>query len=134
MYSCQRCAARKIRCDKQQSRGACVRHNVECEYRILPRARRKKKPDRNEILVGRLEQYEKLLHQKGVDQGALAKAPNYYTSSLTINESRPTTKDTPPLQLPEPTTSQPLGFVSQTQLLHDQNRSKYLEKFVYRDA
>lgn len=133
-HSCQRCAVRKIRCDKQQPCGACVRHNFVCEYRMLPPPRRKKKPDRNKILIGRLEQYERLLHRKGVDPGASPKAPSQHTSSLTTNGSGLATKDTSPLQRPDPTIAQPVGVIPQTQLLHDQNRSKYLDKFVYHDA
>ena len=133
-HSCQRCAVRKIRCDKQQPCGACVRHKVECEYRMLPPPRRKRKRDRNEVLSGRLEQYERTLHQKGVDPGVLSKAPSHHTSSLTTNGSGLATKDESPLQIPDPTSDQSVGVVPQTQLLHDQNRSKYLEKFVYHDT
>ena len=133
-HSCQRCAVRKIRCDKQKPCGACVKHNLECEYRMLPPPRRKKKRNRNEILVGRLKQYDRLLQQKDVDPGALPKAPSHHTSSLTTNGGILINEGTSPLQTPDPTIAQRLGVIPQTQLLHDRNRSKYLDKFVYYDA
>jgi hypothetical protein len=129
-HSCHRCAVRKVRCDKQQPCAACARHNVECEYRVLPTRRRRKKPDRNSISTGRLEQYGRPLHRKGSDAGEQARTSNRDTSSVNTNGSDLTTNNT----FSSRTTVQSMGAVPQAKLLHERQRSKYLDKFVYHDV
>lgn len=143
--SCHRCAVRKVKCDRQQPCGACVRQKTECEYRILPPTQPKRKRGREEILLERLAQYERLLPRKDVDRDAssphtfpkeqIGKIPpgatDSPTSSLTANRSGPTIKDTSPLRVADSTAAHSLGIVYKAQLLHDQDRSKYLDNALW---
>lgn len=131
IHSCQRCAVRKIRCDKQQPCAACVRLKVECEYRILAPPKRKRKPDRNEVLVRRLEQCERSLRRKFDDSGAPLKAPpNPSNSSLTANGRDLASNEGAPLQIPDPPITGPSGNDPQKQLNRDHSRSKYHDESV----
>ena len=130
-HSCQRCAVRKTKCDKQQPCGACLRHNAECEYRSLSRPRRRKRIDRTDLLAKRLEQYERLLHQKEVDPGSSPKASGNNTSPLATSRGHTTDKDTLLLKKPNHSNAHPLSALPQDQVLvHDQGRSKYVDKYV----
>ena len=133
-HSCQRCAVRKIRCDKQQPCAACVKADARCEPRVVRPPRRKRGLNRNEILSGRLAQYEKLLQQKDVGPVGLTRTPGHNASSLTTNGTVSTTKERSPSQAPDVPPAQPLGVGSRPQLLHDKGRSKYIDKFVYHNA
>lgn len=134
-HSCQRCAVRKIRCNKQRPCNACVKANAECEQRVIRPPQRRKRANRNEILSGRLAQYERLLQQKDTVQNASTETPDHkISSSLTTNESISTTKDSSPLQTPNAVIARPLRVSDDAQLLHDRGRSKYLDKLVYQSA
>jgi hypothetical protein len=126
--SCDRCAVRKVKCDKQQPCTACSRHNVQCEYRILPKRRRRRKPD-NDILNGRLEQYQRPLHQKDVPTGNILQAPNQDASSVTTNGSDLTINDAASLG----SIAHASGDIARAKLIHDDNRSKY-NKSVSHDS
>ena len=133
-HSCQRCAARKIKCDKQQPCGACVKSNAECEHRLLPRPKRRKRQDRNEVLVRRLEQYERLLHQKVAGSEVPPKDPEDLSSSRSSYRSDSTVKDVKNSPLSRPSglsVTHPMSALPQDQVLvRDENRSKYLDKSV----
>ena len=113
-----------------------MRHNAECEYRMFPPPRRRKKPDRSEILHTRLERYGRILYQKDLDLDVLSNPPNRSASSFAADGKGGSlvTKDISSMQLPSPTTVQSSDDIPSAQLLYDQNRSKYLDRYVYLDA
>ena len=134
-HSCQRCAVRKIRCDKKRPCTACTKADAECEHRVIRPPQRRKRANRNEILNGRLAQYERLLQQKDAGQDALTEtSDNKASPSLAINESSSKIRDGSPVQTPNTVIARPLRVSDDTQLLHDQGRSKYLDKLVYQNA
>jgi hypothetical protein len=65
-FACQLCQHRKVRCDRQNPCGNCVKSGAEC-LRVAPSRprRRKRKLDEKE-LVQRLQAYEDLLSEHGV--------------------------------------------------------------------
>jgi hypothetical protein len=68
-YSCTRCSARKVRCDRQRPCGACTRHEVECVFKPpqAPGEKRKRAASPGQDLVSRLKHYERLLQERGID-------------------------------------------------------------------
>jgi hypothetical protein len=48
-HACQRCRAKKAKCDQQQPCLNCVKHAVDCEYGIRKRSGRKKQQTHDEI-------------------------------------------------------------------------------------
>jgi Fungal Zn(2)-Cys(6) binuclear cluster domain len=67
IYSCQRCAGRKVKCDRQNPCSACVKHKVECVYQTLQSLEKRPKRVKYQILVDRIRHYEALLQAHGID-------------------------------------------------------------------
>lgn len=67
-YSCIRCFERKVKCDKEGPPcGNCSKSGVECNFRVPPAPRRRKKRTQEEILKAKLTHYEDILRSKGID-------------------------------------------------------------------
>jgi hypothetical protein len=75
-FSCVRCSERKVKCDRQRPCGACAKHCADCVY--SPSRQTQKKPKRAKVqaLADRLEQYESLLQQHGIDRNELPSFSN----------------------------------------------------------
>ena len=124
-HSCQRCAVRKVRCDKQQPCTACLRHNVECEYRTPPPPRRRTKASRDDLLNKRSAVAERPQQRHDPDAIASRGLSAHSPSSLTTEHASLTAQDTSAVQVPHSTTATPIGFVPKLQ------RSKYLFKSIH---
>ena len=60
--SCLPCQQRKVRCDRQQPCGACVRAELTCTAATaVPPQRRKRRSSDQHLLMARLQRYERLL-------------------------------------------------------------------------
>lgn len=119
-HSCDRCFRRKVKCDKQLPCSACVRHNAECVFRVpvRPRARKERPPE--DALIKRIQHYEELLRQAGVDPESLPGGPPAL--------SRPAqTIETPLLSTPQ-SLSGAAREPDKPQLVYKHGRSRYLDK------
>ena len=107
-HSCNRCAARKVKCDRQNPCSACINHNVDCVFTPPPPpGKRHKRPkDKNQILVDRLKHYEALLQEHGIDPDKV-----------------PDTR-----KLPDTPESESSRNISTTQVILGQGRSKIVDK------
>ncbi|KAL9094656.1 MAG: hypothetical protein Q9165_002925 [Trypethelium subeluteriae] len=68
-YACVLCSQRKIKCDRVQPCSRCVKSRADCVYRAPepPKRRKRKEPEGDEELRGRLHDYERLLKEAGID-------------------------------------------------------------------
>lgn len=67
-YSCVRCFDRKVKCSRDPDGCSnCIKSGVDCLYRVPPAPRRRKKRTQEEILKARLDHYEQILRNKGID-------------------------------------------------------------------
>ncbi|ETS77901.1 hypothetical protein PFICI_09963 [Pestalotiopsis fici W106-1] len=66
-YACIRCAARKVKCDRNSPCAACTRHQVECVFNLAHPPRNRHKRGQQQALKDRIKQYEALLLEKGID-------------------------------------------------------------------
>lgn len=67
-YSCIRCFDRKVKCSREPDGCSnCIKSGVDCVYRVPPAPRRRKKRTQEEILKARLDHYEQILLNKGID-------------------------------------------------------------------
>ncbi|KAL4909648.1 fungal-specific transcription factor domain-containing protein [Aspergillus multicolor] len=67
LNACNKCAARKVRCDKQEPCSTCQRSGAECIYpAIVHRPRKRRFQCSHEALLGKLREYEDLLRGAGV--------------------------------------------------------------------
>ncbi|KAJ5935009.1 hypothetical protein N7466_004556 [Penicillium verhagenii] len=66
-HSCILCQQRKVRCDQQKPCTGCVRAQVECKVVPPQPARRKKRKAEEDDLIHRLEKYEAIMTQNGID-------------------------------------------------------------------
>jgi hypothetical protein len=76
-FSCIRCAERKVKCDRQKPCGACVKHNVDCNFHASKPPRKKAKRVKVQVLADRLNQYEALLQRHGIDRSELPDSGNH---------------------------------------------------------
>ncbi len=91
-YSCSRCFERKVKCDKKQPCTACVRHNVDCVFRSLPPQKRRKQLSPDQALLDRLNRYESLLRQQGIDPEGIDKPlPSYAEPTRSAHETTSST-------------------------------------------
>ncbi|KAH7396762.1 hypothetical protein DE146DRAFT_763878 [Phaeosphaeria sp. MPI-PUGE-AT-0046c] len=73
-FSCNRCAERKVKCDRQRPRcSACSKHNVDCKFTASKPTQKKQKRIKVQELTGRLKRYEDLLTRNGI---VLSEDPN----------------------------------------------------------
>src|SRR4051812_15848462 len=107
-YACIRCAERKVKCDRQRPCGACLKHNMDCVFNAPKLPRKKHKRVKVQLLADRLNLYESLLQEHGIDASKLptvTQLPSRSSDAATTN-----LKDTQPQTLlslePDTTRSQ----------------------------
>ena len=125
-YSCVRCSDRKVRCDRQYPCGACLKHNVQCLFRMPPSPRRKKKRVKEGTLRDKLVRYEVLLQKLGVDPNELPNTSE--AEDRTIGGSETTTVDTLQLLTLASTTAETEQSITKSQLLQGQGGSNLVDK------
>jgi len=125
IYSCIRCSDRKVKCDRQQPCSGCMKHSAECIFRPAYTPRKRQKRARGGSLNDRLEHYEALLKEQGIDASALPDTPR---SRQRLGQNIDGTEY--PLQLPTPASvvSEPEGCITKTQLLYDHGHTKFVDK------
>jgi len=67
VYSCIRCADRKVKCDRQTPCSNCNKHGVDCVHVPSDLTLKRKKRIKVQILNDRLKYYETLLQEQGID-------------------------------------------------------------------
>ena len=128
-YSCVRCFERKVKCDKQHPCAGCMRAKVECIFRIPAAPRRRTKKAQDESLVVRLKQYEEILRSNGIEVPQQS-SPEAGRRSSQISPPDVEKKDhlydrEAPIDHPGPG-----PFEHSGQLIVDQGRSRFVEKYV----
>jgi hypothetical protein len=118
-FACIRCSDRKVRCNKQNPCNSCVRHNVQCVFRPRKQPRKKRNFVENELVEERLQHYEALLREKGIDPGTIPEIRPRATSA------RPEIRKFP---LPAPTRPEQQATVFKPQLLHGHGGTKFVGK------
>jgi hypothetical protein len=66
-FACIRCAERKVKCDRQRPCSACTKHNAECVFNDTKPTRKRQRRVKVQALADRLNQYEALLQEHGID-------------------------------------------------------------------
>ncbi|GLA41436.1 hypothetical protein AnigIFM63309_009526 [Aspergillus niger] len=67
LNACNKCAARKVKCDKKEPCGACHRAGAECIYpTIVHRPRKRKFQSSPDVLMEKLGEYEDLLRRNNI--------------------------------------------------------------------
>jgi hypothetical protein len=102
-FACVRCTARKVKCDKLIPCSACNRHSAECIFRKPDPPRRKRKTVPVDELADRLQRYEALLREKGVD---IDQVPEEDTTTMKP-QSEPVHQQVPTASSPQVTSFQP---------------------------
>lgn len=147
VHSCLRCAARKVKCDKELPCSQCVRHNVQCNYKHYlapPKRHSRAKYDR---LNEQLRRYETLLREHGLDpstdphilndvprphavdsvaSGAVSGAASAAVSTVASAGTDPDL----PLSTPDSTSSRPGLSGSKTQILQIDGQSRFIDKYA----
>ena len=91
-YACVLCSQRKIKCDKRQPCSRCIKSRAECVYRAPdpPKRRKRKEPDDSDGLRSKLQEYERLLKQAGIQVkvaiGSEDQKPSTRTADQAIEE------------------------------------------------
>lgn len=126
-FSCVRCFERKVKCDKNHPCAGCVRSNVECHFRVPAPPRRKKKRTQEDILTERLNQYEQILQQKGINIDSVPATTEQTTPSILSerNGSAPLSDGAQPASTPSETNSR---IFVKPKLIWDEGKARYTEK------
>ena len=130
-YSCIRCSDRKVRCDRQNPCSTCVKHNVQCLFRRLPSPRRKQKRVKDGNLKDKLKRYEALLQKQGVDPDGLPNTSEAGQHRPISGSQDPMTEDALQVPTPASTATEVERSITTSQLLRDQGRSKFVDKWVH---
>ena len=130
-YSCVRCSDRKVRCDRQNPCSPCVKHNVQCLFRAPPPPRKKQKRVKQGNRKEKLQRYEVLLQNLGVDSNGLPNTSEIGQPHANSGPEVPMTEDA--LQVPTPASTAPEmeRSITNSQLLRGQGRSKLVDKLVH---
>lgn len=127
-FACIRCADRKVKCDRQSPCSNCVKHNIECLYNPSHPTRKRQKRVKDQILTDRLQYYEALLKDKGIDPTKLPDTPESDCQpASSIPSSRP---DYNQVSLSS-RNFENFGAterISRTLVVHDQGRYKFVDK------
>ena len=123
-FSCIRCAARKVKCDRQRPCSTCVKHNVDCVFHPPRIPHKRRRITQKQILTDQISRYQALLQQQGID-----------TSESTVDQSPASTvpQQELPLLTPSSIASEPSRRANKTQVVQGQGRSRLLDKFVPRN-
>jgi Fungal Zn(2)-Cys(6) binuclear cluster domain len=136
VYSCIRCAARKVKCDRQNPCNACLKHGADCVFQPSPATEKPSKRVKRQVLANRIRHYEGLLHAHGIDPSKLSDTSDKEASSkiaqtnpMTLTESM---VHTMPITSKKPQSSStefmPSRDADVTQVVHRQGRSAFVEK------
>ena len=129
-YSCVRCSDRKVRCDRQNPCGTCVKHNVQCLFRTLPPPRKKQKRVKEGTLKDKLKRYEALLQKLGVDPNGPSNILEVVQDRTLSDSEVATTEDALQVPTPASTATEVERSITNSQLLRGQGRSKLVDKWV----
>ena len=129
-YSCIRCSDRKVRCDRQNPCGTCIKRNVQCTFRSPPPSRRKERRNRDGTLKDKLERYEALFQRLGVDADVLPEGSRVERDHVDDGSKIAMTDDVLQLPTPASTTTNYERAITTSQILHGQERSKFITKYV----
>ncbi|KIW16612.1 hypothetical protein PV08_03800 [Exophiala spinifera] len=66
-HACARCSERKVKCDRKHPCTACLRFGFDCVYRPLGPRKTRKQSTPHSNLIKRLERYEFLLQEHGIN-------------------------------------------------------------------
>jgi hypothetical protein len=128
-HSCVRCFDRKVKCSRDYPTcTACIKHGQPCEYRAPAKPQRRKRHVQDTVLSKRLKHYEQLLQQNGINV-ATSEDSNAGASGNDHDDSKE-------LEISEDTASPVTSSMtdatrqfSTSQLVFNQGRSHYLEKY-----
>lgn len=123
--ACIRCSERKVKCNKQNPCNTCVRHNAQCIFRTPKPSRKKRKLVGGELMEERLERYEALLKENGIDPDritATSETAHLCSTSLEVQETI--------YQSPVPTSivSEPQATLFKPRILRGQRGTKLVDK------
>lgn len=87
VFACIRCSDRKVKCNRQSPCDTCTKHGVECVFRPPRVGRKRRTLVKDNAKDERLNQYEALLRQHGIDpNGALAAGSSQESDALQRSE------------------------------------------------
>ena len=130
-YSCIRCSDRKVRCDRQNPCGTCVKHNVQCLFRTLQPPRKKQKRVKEGNLKDKLKRYEALLQKQGVDPNGLPNTSEAGQHRTIRGSDVSMTEDALQVPTPASTATEIERSITTSQLLRGQGTSKFVDKWVH---
>ena len=122
-YSCNRCVARKVKCNRERPCRACVRHNVDCIFTPPPIPQRQKRV-KDQVLTDRLRRYEALLQEHGIEP---SKPPETPQSDLGSGSSEAVSSAIPTPRSIESASSR---HFDDAQAVPGQGRAKYVTNRV----
>ena len=128
-FACTRCAERKVKCDRKRPCSACMNHKVDCVFQPPRPPQKRHRQIKNQILTDRLQYYETLLQEQGIDPSKLPDTPG---SDPRRRPSQTVAVAEVPkelqLQTQSSIESEASGSVSKTQVIHGQGRSMFVDK------
>jgi hypothetical protein len=133
-FSCVLCAQRKVKCDRRLAGCAnCVKAHVPCIYRAAPRARRRKKGERDVDATMRMRLYEDALRQLGVDPELVVKQRILNASTDQRSTSTISVRGINDfLTLSGPEKHEPDSSPAETGILvSEEGRTRYLENGIW---
>lgn len=129
-YSCVRCFERKIKCDKQRPCSVCLRSKAECVARIPAAPRRRARQISDQTLLVRLQHYEDLLRDNGID---FASPPVATSTANAVPEPSDddfsTTSQSNPNRILKFRTL-PSPGTQEGKLIVDHGRARFIEKYT----
>ncbi|OIW30448.1 hypothetical protein CONLIGDRAFT_279429 [Coniochaeta ligniaria NRRL 30616] len=130
--ACIRCAERKVKCDRQRPCSACVNHKVDCIFQPPrpPQKRHRYGKEHVQLLSDRLNHYESLLQERGID---LEKIRDYPGSDPNHGSGRTVTalRQDVSSGTPSSTEAGATGFVSKTQIIHGRGGSMFVDNSLW---
>lgn len=129
-FSCVRCFERKVKCDKQSPCSNCMKSKAECNFRIPPPSRRRRKKPHDEVLLARLKHCEDLLRSKGVDINSPASS-----NPQSLEYASRSTDGTSTIPSPEvgstPRGASCVPFAKPGQLIIEHGKSRFIENNLW---
>lgn len=131
--SCIRCARRKVKCDKEQPCRNCTKHNAVCAYNPPPSpgSANKRKRGGDQVLVERIEHYERILKQRNIEVTAERPAG---PQTRDASQSSPSVSAKAPSRIPDEVRRLPdrenRQQAARAQVVYDNGRSQLVDKYV----
>jgi hypothetical protein len=124
VFSCNRCIARKVKCDRRTPCKSCIRHKAECVFKAAPTLEKRPRRARDQVYVDRLKHYESLLQEHGINISKQSGGSD--PLDVAVNTTQVVPKDQ---QMNNPSAdSLSSRSVDKIQVVHSQGRSKVVEK------